>query len=242
MTDITRLVYVISSPLGFQKVGWSIDPELRCRVLSTAHPAPLSVYCTWSHPQAPKIEAVTHARLSNYHAHSEWYKVTPEHAASEVVSAIMLVEFKERNPRRAPVPASTEGGKWTPERLQLLRDCWLAGESSRHIQPKLNALPGPEVPLDRIPVKAKNLCLLRPEGFQNTHNSELWTVERDEMLRKLFPMTLLPAEIAAALSALPGAKLSWARIILRARRFKLSRPTPSEWGMKRYTSAALNSV
>lgn len=243
MVDITRFLYVISSPLGFQKVGWSIDPPTRLRMLSSAHPVPLSLYHAWPHPQAPKIEIEAHARLAKHHSNGEWFKVTPDHAASEVVSAIALVEGRLNSPRRAPVPASTEGGIWTPARLQLLRDRWAIGESSRHIHEKLNALPGPEVPVARIPVKANNLCLLRPDGFQNTHNSQLWTIQRDELLKKLFVKTLSPAEIADALNKLPGDYLSWLRITRRARGFGISRPTPSEWGMKVYTdAAALNNV
>ena len=184
-----RFVYVISSPLGYQKVGWSIAPEERLKILSIAHPEPLELYCTWPCEKATKVEVVAHAMLAAHHANGEWFKVEPDHAACAVMLAISEVLTRkpwQRRPRILIAAKRYQGEKWTHERNDKLRVLWESGVSSRLIMDDLHTLSGTPLDMSSITTQAYKLGLMRPNGYRNTHNSAKWTVERDAMLRKMY--------------------------------------------------------
>jgi hypothetical protein len=52
---------------------------------------------------------------------------------------------------------------WTPERLAVLRGRYPIGDPSFAILAEVNALPGPEIQLDRIAIKAGSMGLKRPQ-------------------------------------------------------------------------------
>jgi hypothetical protein len=220
-----HFVYVISSPFGYQKVGWTIDLQTRLRTLSTAHPEPLTLHDAWEVDYGPSIEGRAHVILAPHRRSGEWFLVLPEAAVEAVARAIAQpIKVAWGRPARRLYAEHKEGRRWTVARISILKIRWNEGVSSRRIMDELNAMPGTNLDMAAVSTAAKGYGFRRPEGFANTHDSEIWTVARDAALRDHFPAGLANTELRALIDSLPGKPLKQHHVQSRATQLGLLRP------------------
>jgi hypothetical protein len=222
-----KFVYVISSPLGYQKIGWSKAPDDRLEILSIAHPEPLELYCTWLCDKATQVELTAHAMLAAHRANGEWFKVDPDHAACTVMLAISEVLARkpwQRQPRIALPVARHQGVRWTSERKDRLRVLWKAGVSSRHVMDDLHTLPGRPLDMSGITTQARKMELARPEGYVNTHDSARWTKERVALLMIDYPIGVVSQILLEKLNNLDGDPITLKHMAARVAATGLRRP------------------
>jgi hypothetical protein len=232
-----KFVYVISSPLGYQKIGWSKAPNDRLEILSIAHPVPLELYCTWQCDKATQVELTAHAMLAVHRANGEWFKVTPDHAAGTVVEAISAVLARkpwQRRPRITPIATRHGGVKWTDERKDRLRTLWESGVSSRHIMDDLHVLYGTPLDMSSITTQAKKMNLVRPVNYVNSHDSARWTMERTALLQVDYPAGVMPKILLEKLNSLVGDPITIKHMAVRVLALGLRRPDGFEAAMRNY--------
>jgi len=88
-----RFLYVISSPFGYQKIGWTIDLKTRLTMLSQAHPLPVTLYKAWELIDATKVETEVHKCIDYLRTNGEWFCINAE-SAVELVEAVHGISFE----------------------------------------------------------------------------------------------------------------------------------------------------
>lgn len=118
------------------------------------------------------------------------------------------------------------GGVWTPARNGVLIDHYPTTMSLGAIVAMVNALPGPAVQVGGVRSQAmQKLGLRRGEGAgHRVLSPPRWTLERDELLKKLYPTEPLISNVDKALNRLPGPIVTRQAISQRAGGFGLRRP------------------
>lgn len=105
-------VYVFSAPNGLQKIGISNDPELRLMAFDDIDGKPVLLTAEYTRPRwemadARVVERAAHTLVGNHRFAGEWFKVTPEEAASAVERAL---EMWDRGEIKRPDPGWSRGG------------------------------------------------------------------------------------------------------------------------------------
>lgn len=105
-----KFIYIITSELGFLKIGIAIDVEKRRRQLSTASPVKLRIYKKFSiltKMRASSIETLIHHKLRNFRANGEWFNIAPEDAVDvieKVIAAADLIKDAAAEIKAPPAP------------------------------------------------------------------------------------------------------------------------------------------
>ena len=81
---IMFLYIVCDASESVVKIGYSTDPESRCRSLQTGYPLPLRVYYTVSveESRVRSLERKIHFELGQYRTHGEWFRIPADRARS----------------------------------------------------------------------------------------------------------------------------------------------------------------
>jgi len=223
-----RYVYVISSPFGYQKIGWSIHPENRLRSLNGANPMTLTVYQTWEHPRAHIVEGLAHDLLDQWRTTGEWFAVKPEVAVAAVDHAIehLPLETPKRLRHFKIYVNHTPSYNhiWTEDRLGLLTTLWEAGIATSKIAKELNTLTGAKITITHIGVKITELGIERPIWLRGARDGELWTGVRQDRLIEAWPAGVLTDDLVVELNKMPGKFLTAKAVKSRARALRLLRP------------------
>jgi len=112
----------------------------------------------WECEQAFKVERLCHARLDGYRTQGEWFDVTADHAAQEVMLAISDVYI---HPTCRRIRFSS---RWTKERNNFLADNYISSMSSKDIISGILTLPGDQdIRWEMISEHAHDMNLRRPK-------------------------------------------------------------------------------
>jgi hypothetical protein len=217
-----RYVYIVTSPLGYHKVGHSRDINQRLSILSIAHPEILILHKAWPHEKALAIERETHKLLQSSRANGEWFKCNISLVETCVEVAINRVEaptpewnrkpriVRMRKPRRlVKEPKIPTPKPWTAERLRIIRLAYESGTPIAQLNEMVNDQPGAVLSKEQIRLKAHYLGLRRPEGYvddvcKNGNLHPRWTPERDAYLTTAYPAGEFPENILKALNEMSG--------------------------------------
>ena len=70
----TPMIYVLASPDGHRKVGYTSNLDQRAAQISPALPWPVELEMTYCHPRARKIEPIVHRILKDASTNGEWFE------------------------------------------------------------------------------------------------------------------------------------------------------------------------
>lgn len=104
---IPSALYVIRSESGLVKLGRSVDPEKRLKVVSRSSGFLAHLHhVTPIREDASFVEAAAHKVLESKRRTGEWFDVTAEEAVAAIASAIEAVdEWKNKVPRFRGTPS-----------------------------------------------------------------------------------------------------------------------------------------
>jgi hypothetical protein len=235
----TPYVYIISSPLGYQKVGWAYDVRDRIRELTTSHPEDLSVLAAWQHYRASEVESRAHFLLQKHHAKREWFKCDPDTVRACVELAIR--DINSLIPRDTPdktrkgfsvdvktldLPAKPSLTIWTIERDAFLRNAWSSGMFPTDILTGLNTLPGNPITLwQSVRDRVKRFGCKRPADYLQNYGRHVspsagWTVERDACLAEMYDTATDIGTILVMLNMLPGELIANTIVVRNRAKYK----------------------
>jgi hypothetical protein len=129
---------------------------------------------------------------------------------------------------KAPPAAFLSASRWTPERLELLRETYTSGVPLGDIELRLNALPS------KIAVSKNQIgAMAATKGWQRPPESRLkppdsWTPERLAVAQPLYESGAPMAQIIAAVNALPGPPINPYRVTVCAGAHRWTRGGPAE--------------
>jgi hypothetical protein len=129
---------------------------------------------------------------------------------------------------KAPPAAFLSASRWTPERLELLRETYTSGVPLGDIELRLNALPS------KIAVSKNQIgAMAATKGWQRPPESRLkppdsWTPERLAVAQPLYETGAPMAQIIAAVNALPGPPINPYRVTVFAGAHRWTRGGPAE--------------
>lgn len=116
----------------------------------------------------------------------------------------------------------TENLYWTPQRREMLRDLWPQDLSRDEVKVRLDATPGPPIPLNQISVEAARLGVSRSDEFMRavrvaaslaSKSARAWTSEQMRALTEAKAAGWNLLEMHAAVNAAPGRKRSLATVL-----------------------------
>lgn len=111
-------VYIIRcGDSGMVKIGWAVDPELRCRDLQTGHWEPLSLIRVMEGDV--RDEGWMHGRFSEFRVRGEWFRFTEE---------MLTIEIARLEPEPPPDPKGEFVADWEAATAYYLA----ASPSERH--------------------------------------------------------------------------------------------------------------
>jgi hypothetical protein len=148
---------------------------------------------------------------------------------------------KNPRPKKAETPRRN---LWTPERLELLTRLWPTTTPNIAILAKLNELAGDKFKSGKqLSAKADYLGLKRPDGFFK--RSDLWSDERDSILRTRYEAGSSNEDIIKELNSYPGTPVATRQQLAdRASYLGIKRPKDymarlAEWSRERQVNVRL---
>ena len=105
-----NFVYVLASPDGHRKVGYTAKIDRRITQISPALPWPVELEFQLEHALARRIERIAHKILADARSANEWFSCSLERIKNALEMATLCAEHQAANPGKAKTRMERAGG------------------------------------------------------------------------------------------------------------------------------------